>query len=503
MNAEPTVRFDDVVINSELLRRTARAPDYEAENMALIGLARTLADSPDQILQRLVETALSLCRAHTAGISLLDEKDGHEVFRWEAVAGVFSDRIDATMPRNASPCGTTIDRNTTQLMYMAERVFPALTAQPPVVEALLIPFHVRSIPIGTVWVVAHDESRKFDREDERIVRTLAEFASASWQCWQARADAEAMVRKEAQWIVELSAEKQRLEAYIANRGKVEEQLQGLNRDFKAKISQKTAELAAANAVLLESVERDKDAGDQLRIENINLVSAGIAHDFNNILNIIQSYAMLIMRHPAQSASVIENAEVIAATVTEGAKLARQLVTAGLKSETQLELGNVNDLLRDLTNLLSKTFPVTVEITLDLNPQIPSIRMNLGQLNRAVLNLFINARDAIVDRGKILVHTRTILGAVLRRRFPQADEDSYVCISISDTGTGMDEQIKKRIFESGFTTKDRNKGSGVGLLMVKSIIAEHHGLIEVTSEPGHGSIFTIHLPIPKPGELTWK
>ncbi len=89
-------------------------------------LAQTLADAPDMILQRLAETALQLCRADTAGISLLDEKDGAEVFRWEALAGVFSDRLNATMPRNASPCGTTIDRNATQLMYMAERIFPAL-----------------------------------------------------------------------------------------------------------------------------------------------------------------------------------------------------------------------------------------------------------------------------------------------------------------------------------------------------------------------------------------
>ena len=361
MSTEPSVGVDDVVINSELLRRTSRAPDYEAENMALIGLARTLADSPEQILQRLVETALSLCRAHTAGISLIDEKNGQEVFRWEAVAGVFRDRIDATMPRNASPCGTTIDRNATQLMYMAERVFPALTAQPPVVEALLIPFHVASVPIGTVWVVAHDESRKFDLEDERIVKTLAEFASASWQCWKARTDAEAMARKEAQQLIEVSAERQRLEEYIVNREKVEQQLQVLNSNLKARVSQKTAELATANAVLLESVKEEKAPDHQFRLDNISQMSAGIAHDLNNILNIIQSYAMLIMRHPAQSTSVIENAEVIAATVTEGAKLAQQLVTAGLKPTIELELCNVNDLLGDLTSLLSKTFPVTVEI----------------------------------------------------------------------------------------------------------------------------------------------
>ena len=242
---------------------------------------------------------------------------------------------------------------------------------------MLIPFHVASIPIGTVWVVAHDESRKFDREDERIVSALAEFASASWQLWKARSDAEAMARKETQQIVELSADKQRLEGYIANRETVEQQLQVLNKDLTLRISEKTAELATANAVLLEAVKGDKAPDLRLRLENINLVSAGIAHDFRNILNIIQGYATLIMRDPAQSRSVIENAEVITVTGTEGAKLARQLVKAGLKSETQLELGNVNDLLRDLTDLLNKTFPVTIEIIRDLNSEFASIGINLG------------------------------------------------------------------------------------------------------------------------------
>lgn len=103
---------------------------------------------PRYDLAETAETALQLCRADTAGISLLEKHDGAEVFRWEALAGVFGDRINNTMPRDASPCGTTIDRNTTQLMYMAERIFPALKAEPPVVEALLIPFCVGHKPIG-------------------------------------------------------------------------------------------------------------------------------------------------------------------------------------------------------------------------------------------------------------------------------------------------------------------------------------------------------------------
>src|SRR5687767_8329267 len=247
MNQLP-LGLDDVVINSQLLNRPSRAPNYEAENQALMALARTLADAPDKILQRLAETALQLCRADTAGISLLDEKDGAEVFRWEALAGVFSDRLNATMPRNASPCGTTIDRNATQLMYMAERIFPALKSEPPIVEALLIPFHVGQKPIGTVWVVAHDERRKFDQEDERIIKTLAQFASASWQLWQARAGAEAAPRTEHQQALDVVATNVGLQAHLENRTRVEEQQQ-LNREL-----QSTAQLTRANADLARFIE---------------------------------------------------------------------------------------------------------------------------------------------------------------------------------------------------------------------------------------------------------
>ena len=190
ITSQSPFRLEDVVLNSELLHRPSRPFDYEAENSALKALAQTMIDSPQTILQKLAETAHCLCHAHTAGISLLEEHDGQEVFRWKALAGVFADRLNNTMPRYASPCGTTIDSNATQLRYMAERVYPALKANPPVVEALLVPFHVDNKPIGTVWVIAHDERRKFDREDERIVKTLAQCASGTWQLWKAGADTE-------------------------------------------------------------------------------------------------------------------------------------------------------------------------------------------------------------------------------------------------------------------------------------------------------------------------
>jgi signal transduction histidine kinase/ActR/RegA family two-component response regulator len=493
------LRLEDVVINSELLNRPSKAPNYAAENRALIALAQTLADAPDMILQRLAETALHLCRAGTAGISLLDEKDGAEIFRWEALAGVFSDRLNATMPRNASPSGTTIDRNATQLMYMPERVFPALKSEPPIVEALLIPFHVGHKPIGTVWVVAHDERRKFDREDERIIKTLAQFASASRQLWQARVGAEAAARNEQQHVLDLAAVNAALKGNIDSRTKVEEQLQQLNRELQARISEKTAELTKTNSDLVRFIEDGKNFDKQLpqseMTSRIGKLTAGIAHDFNNILNVIQAYAALIMSHPAEQKRVVEDAEVIRATVEEGVALARQLLTAGRKTETKFELADINDLLQRTTKSLTPLFPPSSVIATDLDPRAPMIMIDAGFIYQAILNLCINARDAMPDGGKILLQTRTTLGATLRQRFPEASSEQYVYISVADTGVGMEADVRSRVFESYFSTKEAGEGTGLGLSIVHDIVSEHAGFIEVTSEPGCGSTFHIYLPIP--------
>jgi signal transduction histidine kinase/ActR/RegA family two-component response regulator len=487
---QSSLGLENVVINSELLNRPAKAPNYEAENQALMALAQTLADAPDMILQRLAETALQLCRADTAGISLLAQQDGAEVLRWEALAGVFSDRLNSTMPRDASPCGITIDRNATQLMYMAERVFPALSSDPPVVEALVIPFHVGHKPIGTVWVVAHDERRKFDQEDERIIKTLAQFASVSWQLWQARAGAEAT--NEHQQALDVVATNAGLQAHLKNRTRVEEQQQ-LNREL-----QSTAQLTRANADLARFIEKGKDLRTQLRhsemMANIGKRAAGIAHEFNNILNVIQAYAVLIMSHPAEPKNVIEDAEVIKAKVEEGVALARQLVALGRKTETKLDLADINDLLQRMHKLLTPMFPTTIVIAANLDPRVPMILIDADLINQVILNLCFNARDAMPNGGKILLQTRTTLGAVLRQRFPEARAEQYAYISVADTGSGMKADVRSRVFEAYFTTKKPAQGTGLGLSVAHRVVSEHAGFMEVTSEPGCGSTFHIYLPI---------
>ena len=209
---EPTATLAEVDILSELAVRPRRAADHERENQALASLAKEMARKPRNMLQKLVETAVELCNAHTAGISLLEGN----VFRWEAVAGVFAAYRNGTMPREASPCGVCIDRDATQLMHLADRCFPALRNEPRFVEALLIPFHFQGAPIGTVWIVSHTSDRRFDREDERLVRSLAEFASAGWQLWKSYDLAEQQSRRKDEFLAMLGHEIRNPLAAIVN-----------------------------------------------------------------------------------------------------------------------------------------------------------------------------------------------------------------------------------------------------------------------------------------------
>ena len=175
--------LDSVIATSELNRRPPRAPDHEAENGALVALAKEIATSPEGILQRLVEWALELCEAHSAGITLVEQgTDGKPVLRWRAVAGRFGGYLGNSMPRDFSPCGVVLDTNAPKLFVHPERHFSYIRqVDPPIIEALLIPFCVGGEPVGTLWVLTHGEHRGFDAEDLRVMSNLAKFAGAAYQ----------------------------------------------------------------------------------------------------------------------------------------------------------------------------------------------------------------------------------------------------------------------------------------------------------------------------------
>ena len=184
-----SVPLESVLCTEELKRRPSRPPDYQAENHALLALAQELTNSPGSVLQKLVDIALELCRAHSAGISLLEEgppghlSPGGDHFRWHAVAGQWAPLIwNTTTPRDYGPCGTVLDRNATLLFANAHRYYTQFAAVHPwLVEGLLVPFYVNGRAVGTVWVIAHDETLKFDAEDQRLLESLATFAATAYQ----------------------------------------------------------------------------------------------------------------------------------------------------------------------------------------------------------------------------------------------------------------------------------------------------------------------------------
>lgn len=176
------VSLDAVISTYELKRRPPRSSDHAAENRALVALAQAMVNSPRELLQKLADVALDLCHAGSAGISIIEQDGDQQIFRWHALAGELASHLGGTTPRYFSPCGTVVDLNAVQLMSRLERHYRYFQAvKPQIVEALLVPFTVAGRTIGTIWIVAHTEERKFDAEDERLMTDLGKFAAAAYQ----------------------------------------------------------------------------------------------------------------------------------------------------------------------------------------------------------------------------------------------------------------------------------------------------------------------------------
>ncbi|HXG00660.1 MAG TPA: response regulator [Bacteroidota bacterium] len=230
-----------------------------------------------------------------------------------------------------------------------------------------------------------------------------------------------------------------------------------------------------------------------KMESLGTLAGGIAHDFNNILAILMGYSSLLAKKPDDREEVQNAAEAMATVIQRGAGLVRQLLTFARKGDASLGPVNPQLVIQEVAQMCKHTFPKTITITTRCAEKLPVIVANHNQLHQALLNLCVNARDAMPDGGAITITAGLTDASSLSARGASAEH--YVRVSISDTGSGMDEATKARIFEPFFTTKEKGKGTGLGLAMVYGTVKSHQGFIDVESEPGKGTTFHLFFPVP--------
>jgi PAS domain S-box-containing protein len=230
-----------------------------------------------------------------------------------------------------------------------------------------------------------------------------------------------------------------------------------------------------------------------KLEGLGTLAGGIAHDFNNILGIILAYITSTKRFKDDAKKLDLAVNTIVKAVERGKTLVQQILTFARKTETEFGAVKVNDVVMEVMVMIFETFPKVLTYAQNFDKAIPYINADRSQLHQVLLNLCVNARDAMPKGGVLTINTRMVSIISLCHQHPDAVASSYVCIEVSDTGEGMTEEIRKRIFEPFFTTKGIGKGTGLGLAVVFGVVQTHKGFIDVESELGKGTTFRLYLP----------
>lgn len=231
-----------------------------------------------------------------------------------------------------------------------------------------------------------------------------------------------------------------------------------------------------------------------KMEAVGRLSGGIAHDFNNLLGVILGYIQVIKRNLISGNSEYEYAEEIEKASQRAVALTRQLLAFSRQQVLEPVVLNLNTLVADMQKMLPRLIGEDIDLNLILDPALGRVKADPGQLEQVVMNLAVNARDAMPDGGKLTIQTADAeIDAAFAREHPGSVPGKYVMLAVTDIGTGMDPETQAQIFEPFYTTKGRDKGTGLGLATVYGVVKQSNGYITVDSEKGKGSTFTIYLP----------
>ncbi|MEP6655750.1 MAG: GAF domain-containing sensor histidine kinase [Betaproteobacteria bacterium] len=429
----PAELLREVVTTEVLDSRRSRQPNHASEAAALIELAEAMVASPDAVLDKVANLAMQLCGAGSAGVSVIEETEAGPVFRWRGLAGRFAPLSAVTLPRDFSPCGMVLDERTTLLMDQPVRIFPYIAdLKEPIHEVLLVPFEREGVPIGTVWVVAHQEAKQFDSEDARVIGSLSRFASAAVQLTDLRRDAERMAVQNA-----------KLNATLAETNRQKDMFLGvLGHELRDPLSAISMALHALNKQA-ESLGMAVPARD--------IIERQVAHMVRLVNDLLD-----LTRVSAGKLQLREERVTVRQVLDRAIELSQARLTAHAHS-VSLTLGDNDALVLGDPDRLGQVFS--------------NLLTNASKFSPAPGSIFVSSE--VRDRH-VVVRVR--------------DSGTGIPPDRLDSIFNMFTQLPA-------TAPAGGGGLGIGLAIARQIVQMHGGIIRATSDGiGQGSEFTVMLPV---------
>jgi two-component system, cell cycle sensor histidine kinase and response regulator CckA len=287
---------------------------------------------------------------------------------------------------------------------------------------------------------------------------------------------------------------------ITEKKQISEELLRTREELEQRVVERTAQLSRLNQELSQEIAERKQAEEALqksqqqlrqahKMEAVGLLAGGVAHDFNNLLTVIAGYVTALLGDGATSAAMKDDLSQIGKAAEQAATLTRQLLAFSRRQVLKPEVLDLNVIIADLGKMLRRLLGEDIQLRVRLSARPALIKADPGQIEQVIVNLVVNARDAVESGGLIAIESSHVELSEPGRDISR----SSVMLSVRDTGQGMDEETRARVFEPFFTTKERGRGTGLGLATVYGIVQQSGGTISVQSEPGFGSTFKVYLP----------